>query len=72
MMAREVVGHTKPPVAGIKKSPRVGRSERGAAGQSKERTAGPSTVPGIEGDNPEVHKPVSCGYITVVRIYDIF
>ena len=67
--AREVAGHTKPPVAGIRKSPRVGQSERGAAGQSKERTAEPSRVPRIEGENAEVHKLVSCGSITVYMIF---
>ena len=54
-MVREVAGHTKKLVARIRKSPRAKQSDRVVAGESKERTAGPSTVPGIEGDNPKVH-----------------
>ena len=66
---RKVTGHTKEPTAGIRKSPCTGQSERGVAGQSKERIDGPSRLPGIKGDNAEVHKPVSCGSITVYMIF---
>ena len=53
----------------MRKSPRAGQSKRGVAGQNKERIDGPSRLPGIEGDNVEVHKPVSCGYIIVYIIF---
>ena len=52
--AREVAGHTKGSTVEIRKSPRNEPMERGVAGQTKETTVVPSSLPGIEEDNAEV------------------